>query len=58
VANNKYLFCAVFQEIDFVARMNSALRGGDEKSGRLEVTQDESSINFTQGNLCAALQKR
>jgi len=39
VANNRYLFCAVFHEIDFFAWMNSALRSGDEKSGRLEVPQ-------------------
>jgi len=58
VANNRYLFRAVLHEIDFFARVNSALRGGDEKSGRLEVPQDESSIDFTQGNLRAALQKR
>jgi len=53
VANNKYLFRAVLHEIDFFARMKSALRGGDEKSGRLEVPQDESLIDFTQGNLRA-----
>jgi len=37
MANNRYLFRAVLHEIDFFARMNSTLRGGDEKSGRLEV---------------------
>ena len=58
MANNTYLFGAVLHEIDFFARMNSALRGGDDKSGCLRVPHDESSINFTQGNLHAALQKR
>jgi hypothetical protein len=58
ISNNRYLFRAVLHEIDFFARTNNSLRGSDEKSGRLEVPPDESSIDFTQGNLRAALQKR
>ena len=58
MANNRYLFRAVLHEINFFARMSNALHGGDEKSGHLDVPQDESSINFTQGNLHTALQKR
>ena len=58
ISSNRYLFRAVLHEIDFFSRTNNSLRGGDEKSGRLQVPQDESSIDFTQGNLRAALQKR
>jgi hypothetical protein len=58
ISNNKYLFRAVLHEIEFLARTNNSLRGSDEKSGRLEVPPDESSIDFAQGNLRAALQKR
>ena len=39
VANNRYLFRAVLHEMDFFARTNSALRGGDNlavwKCGRM-----------------------
>jgi len=58
VSNNKYLFRAVLHEIEFCARANYALRGHNEKSGRLEVPEDEESIDFSQGNVRAALQKR
>jgi len=52
------VFRAVLHEIEFCARANYALRGHNEKLGRLEVPEGEESIDFSQGNLRAALQKR
>jgi len=53
VVNNKYLFRAVLHEIVFFVRVNSALRGGDEKSGRLEVPQNELYRSTSHKAICA-----
>lgn len=57
IEKNKKLFKAVLLEIEYCARTNTSIRGHRD-SGRIVLPFDEESIDYSQGNLRAALQKR
>lgn len=56
--DNRYLFKAVLHELEYLGRTNSGIRGHRNETGRINVIEDETDIDYTQGNLRILLQKR